>query len=257
MKIYASKRDEILKRKAAYEEEVGQRRSRYNEQHGRFRKAQYDITEQIRKAVQDELKGVNLNLSIEADVAPFSGLKVTVKDEKLHDAAKALSWSWEVSLDADTGEVKKDSSSWSGLNATSDENIRDLEEILKAVKILNRIDWADVLNKDMPEYDDYITEKNPDWDRDKPNFDKELQEAEIEEAIGQPVGIKGHGNQFYRSRTVCYYKILKESPTQYTVQEIFQDYVNDPGRWPGSYRIRKDNFMGLIDKPIETINLPE
>ena len=252
MKITASKRDDILRRKAEYLEDYNQRKLKYDEQHSRYNHAYREVLRGVETQVSELLSDVNLDLSIHADTSFDEGIYVEVQDQHLHDKDKSLSWSWEARLTKD-GTVKKESSSWSGLNAVSEANIADLEEIVKALKILNSIPWENVLNKVLPKYENYVTESDPRYDRSIPNFDQELLEADIEDAMENGYFIVGSGYKYFSPRATVVYRVISESAKQYTVEEIFASDLGDESRYPDAYRINKDKFFKVIKQPIEVI----
>ena len=180
---------------------------------------------------------------------------ISDEDDKFNPD-KALSWSWKVYLTKE-GEVTKESSSWSGLNAVSKKNLDNLKQILSVLEKLNSIDWKSVLSVEPPHHDDYITENDPEWDRDVPDFDKELLEADIEELIGTNQGVlRDSGSKYYRGNV--YSVIVKQSGSQYTVADVPEFTVenNRPvdisSKIRGeSYRISKDKFFQGLVEPLQ------
>lgn len=121
MKITCTKRDDILKRKQEYEADRSQRQARFDAQYKEFQKEDYSRRETIKNAVKQLLGDTGLDLRISTDYASVMGrsFKVEISDEDdKFNPDKALSWSWKVYLTKE-GEVTKESSSWSGLNAVS------------------------------------------------------------------------------------------------------------------------------------------
>ena len=60
MKITASKRDDILKRKAEYDEKLKKYQERNSELAGRYRAAEDKVTTAVRKTIEDRLAGFDL-----------------------------------------------------------------------------------------------------------------------------------------------------------------------------------------------------
>ncbi len=261
MKILASKRDDILKRKAEYEAEYAERKAEYNKQHGEYLSEYRSRSNELIEEIRSELPDTSLDLDITASDSYDSGFEVTVKDEQhMFDDDSPLSWTWKVSLSSD-GDVKKESSSWSGLKATTDQHINKLKEILDVLQALNNIDWNEVLRRiTPPEYSEYVRVTNPDYAIGKPNFDKQLLEADIEDMIGTDKAILSTNGKYYRGRV--YRKIVKATPAQFTVFDIPAMYVDengyvdkDPNTWNNPYNIRKSTMYDNVVKPVKIVEL--
>lgn len=259
MKITCTKRDDILKRKQEYEADRSQRQARYDAQSKNYHDEDISRQETIENAVKQLLGDTGLDLRIWVTYASWGNhsyqVDISDEDDKFNPD-KALSWSWKVYL-TDKGEVTKESSSWSGLNAVSKKNLDNLKKILSVLEKLNSIDWKSVLSVKPPKYDDYITEKNPKWDRDVPDFDKELLEADIEELIGTNQGVlRDSGSKYYRGNV--YSVIVKQSGSQYTVADV-PEFTVENNRTVNiaskidseSYRISKDKFFQGLVKPLQ------
>lgn len=259
MKITCTKRDDILKRKQEYEADRSQRQARYDAQYEEFQKEYYSRKESIEDAVKQQLGDTGLDLSVSVRYASWNSksyqVDISDEDDKFNPD-KALSWSWKVYLTKE-GEVTKESSSWSGLNAVSKKNLDNLKQILSVLEKLNSIDWKSVLSVKPPKHDDYITETDPEWDRDVPDFDKELLEADIEELIGTNQGVlRDSGSKYYRGNV--YSVIVKQSGSQFTVADVPEFTVenNRPvdisSKINGeSYRISKDKFFQGLVEPLQ------
>lgn len=255
MKIYAGRREDILKRKEEYEADKSARQAKYDKQYSEFRNAQRGFFNGIEDVVRAAIGETSLDLRIDADIMYGEGVRVSISDESdKFNEDKALAWSYKVWVDS-AGTVKKESSSWSGLNAVTEAALDNLKEIVRVLDKIQHIDWDNVLKQTGPNYEDYVTEGNPTYERNAPDFDSELRELDIEDAIGKDVAIRGinGSGKYYRSNII--YKILKESPTQYTVDEGMD--WNDQIRFAGSpYRINKAKFLTqCLPKKIETISV--
>ena len=271
MKITASTRDDILKRKAEFDADYAERKARYDEQYGAYRKAEHDITSAVEEELTHQLSRFrSLDFQVECSRArhlkDFDGLRVTVmcnENNKFADTS-ALSWSYRAEI-TDDGTIQRETSSWSGLKAVTAEQIQSLTETLEALKYLNSIDWAVVLDKEMPKYEDYVSERMP-ARSDMPNFDRMLLEADIEEVIGKDVLIRGRS---LNNRGYSWYLFLKETPKQYKICDILEYYledaylekigstvkevVNNNKQYP--YNVSKDKIIPLICSPLETMEV--
>lgn len=269
MKITCNRRDEILKQKAEWEAERDARQAKYDEQEQRFRQAEYDVTSVVENEIKSQLsKFTALQFDVRVDRARFGGeglyIRVVCNENNKFSEDSALSWSYQASFE--DGQVKKETSSWSGLQATTEKQMESLTQTLEAIRYLNSVDWSSLLNKEMPNYKDYFTETNPSFDRNEPDFDKMLMEADIEECIGKDILIKGTNSIDSRGyfRGTAYYMILKETPTQYLVAKI-PGYIVDSDEYDTKTyveknkgyadRVKKENLIRLLNQPIETVEV--
>nr|DAF03432.1 MAG TPA: hypothetical protein [Bacteriophage sp.] len=263
MKITSAKRDDILKRKYEYEADRSSRQSKYDAQYRKYLEEDGRREEKIRNDVIGAIGETSLDLEIRVSGRFEHKYEISVSDENdKFNEDKALSWDWKVYLDKN-GDVKKESSSWSGMNAVTAKNLSNLKEIVRVLEILNNIDFKMILEEIRPpRYQDYVTEKNPKYET-APDFDRELMEADIEDCIGTRKGILGTGSKFYRGNV--YHFIQRETPSSYNMWDIPAYYVekndgslsdlfekyNDRG---SNYNMRKDKFFETIEKPIKIVD---
>lgn len=263
MKITCNRRDDILKRKQEYESDRAKRQAKYDEGYNAWRDEEHGRRQSLEEAVIRAIGSTSLDLTIDVGMSFSTGYRIRVSDEdNKFDDDKALSWTWEVSLDKN-GDVKKESSSWSGMNAVTANNINNLKEIVRVLEILNNIDFKTMLNRvTPPNPDDYITGPSPEYET-APDFDRELMEADVEDCIGTRKGILGTGSKFYRGNV--YHFIQRETPSSYNMWDIPAYYVekndgslsdlfekyNDRG---SNYNMRKDKFFETIEKPIKIVD---
>lgn len=265
MKITCTKRDDILKRKSEYEADRSSRQAKYDKQYESFRDEDWSRQSKIVAYIRGAIGDTSLNIDIDVRSTFSDNYEVIVSDEDdKFNPDKALSWNWRVTLDKN-GEVKKESSSWSGMQAVTAKNLSNLKEIVRILEILNKIDFKMLLEEvTPPNYQDYITEKNPKYET-APDFDRELMEADIEDSIGDRKGILGTGSKFYRGNV--YHFIMKETPSSYTMWDIPAYYVetNDGSlsdlfekysarRNEYRYTMRKDKFFETIEQPIKIVD---
>lgn len=263
MKITCTKRDDILKRKSEYEADRASRQSKYDAQYRKYLEEDGRREEKIRNDVIGAIGETSLDLEIRVSGRFEHKYEISVSDENdKFNEDKALSWDWKVYLDKN-GDVKKESSSWSGMNAVTAKNLSNLKEIVRVLEILNNIDFKMLLEEIRPpRYQDYVTENNPKYETAL-DFDRELMEADIEDAIGTRKGILGTGSKFYRGNV--YHFIQRETPSSYNMWDIPAYYVekndgslsdlfekyNDAG---SNYNMRKDKFFETIEKPIKIVD---
>jgi hypothetical protein len=137
---------------------------------------------------------------------------VDSNERRVHAEDKALSWTWEVSLGED-GTAAKKTNSWSGLQATTEAQLESLRQTVKALEALNALDWAALLDAELPDYGDYVTEKDSIGKR--PDFESDIRAAELAELIGKNTLVRRRN-----SRGNPWYLIVGETPKQFKVAEI-------------------------------------
>lgn len=265
MKITCNRRDDILKRKQEHESDRAKRQAKYDEEYQAYKDESRNREDKIRNDVIDAIGNTSLDLAINVENMFGSRYKIRVSDEdNKFDDDKALLWTWEVSLDKN-GDVKKESSSWSGMKAVTANNISNLKEIVRVLETLNKIDFKMLLTEiEPPEYQDYVTENNPQYET-APNFDKELMEADVADCIGTRKGILGTYSKYYRGDV--YHFIMRETPSSYTVWDIPAYYVeHNEGslsdlyetyyakRNEYNYTLRKNTFFETIEQNVTIVD---
>ena len=243
MKITTARRDDILRRKQAYDDAV----NKQNEERKQYRNAEWDVMKGVEELVMHKIGKTSLNLDVSVDRAWRDGLEVRINNGNNPHDDQALNWNWQVQM-TDDGDVKKDSGSWSGLSAITSEQIANLKESVRVIEILNNLDWKNLLTVELPNYSDYIKTELPEQE----NFDQQLVEADVEDAAEQGLLIKGHGYKMYAPRATVFYNVLNMTDKSFRVQEVHEDDLSDESRWGSPYTIRKDKFFEVIDKPIKT-----
>lgn len=196
MKIYAGRLDEIKNRRAKYEEDKADWQARRDIKYKEYRTKWRELFEPIKDTVLsifNELPTLDADVNVGKVYGDAIEVRISVNESQVHDENSALSWNFTVVFDAKTGELVKESGSWSGLNATTDANIANLEETLTAVKRLNQMNWAETLNVVGPDIDDYMVEK--DYEELPEDFGEQELDAYIDEAIetGDILAGKLHG----------------------------------------------------------------
>ena len=262
MKITCARnREQIAREQAAYDERRAAKKAKQDAQYNSWKKDYLVVANSVKEQIEDALSAfTSLNLEINVDSGwGDNTLRVSIgsNQHNVHDEHKALSWDWKAYVDRRTGELKKESGSWSGLNAVTAEQIESLKQSAACLEVINSLDWESMLNVDLPKYEDYVTndvyEKDPDDGR---NFKQELLEADVEDAMNSGLWIKGHGYRWYRPSADVYYKVLKETPSQYEVIEAWaNDVLKGEGDKTSSYKIKKDTFFQVIDTPVETLEV--
>lgn len=258
MKITAARRKEdILKDIDEYQTSRDTAETQRDLEHRAYYKALNNVTDPIKQAVEEALLPVSTRLQLDVDVSPRLGGVITVKvasDERnVHDTHKALSWTWSVTIIRETGEVVRESGSWSGLQATTAEQLASLRASVEALEILNSMDWDYLLSVQLPDMIDYVKTTMPDYNIGS-KLKEELRDAEIAEYIGQDVAIQGNNKYWYIfvSETPKFYSVIPVFKGNTTDKAMLikklQDSVNYAPR-----RINKDKFSRILTSPINTI----
>ena len=251
-------REDIIKERDNYDEAARKAENQQEEDTQRYRSALYTVTQGIQAIVEDKLATVMkpLNLTVEVRRGWSDRLEVTVNSNQnnRNSETTALSWNWSVQLNEETGKIAKDSGSWSGLNATTETQIESLRQSVVAFEILNGMDWGNVLNVELPKYQDYFQPHG--YNRlDRPNFEQELMESDIEDIIGTNKLVEGNQGKYYRS--YVYFGVVSQTAQQYTVYEVAKGYIHDADEVKQAssytYRLTKDKFLSKLVKPLNII----
>ena len=267
--IKASRIDDIKKARDEYEEAYAKRKAQHDEEHAKYVQAREAVFEPVRKYIENMIASPILDFEVRVESSDYYGerrglsVRVDCNQQRVHDETSALSWNFSVKLDKDAN-IIKDSGSWSGLSATTAEQMASLKASVEVLEILNNIDWANLLDKALPKWDEYITVS--DSRRDRPNFEAQLKEAELEEAINsrKPIAGKGLDSFGYYERADVWYLIVGETPKQYKAA-CFTDYTYQAYVVNGdmtheefmqreeSYaqRVKKENLIASIKMPIQ------
>lgn len=256
--IKEDKRADVLARKAAWQKDYDTKKAIYDKQESDYNEACYEIEQGTISTIKSFLGNVPENLSIDV-TKRFRGYQVSIEYDNagIFRDTTALHWHFRITLNKE-GTVEKETGSWSGLQATTPEQLNDLRESVRILGVLNEMPWEVILttaNANYPKFDDYYTEPNP--DRDAPDWTKELALATVEDSIGQNVLIKGRAA---KDRGERYYKIIRQTPKRYeivtippyAVDEVLKgntdksiaDVVNNYSRFTDG--ISKDKFFDLV-----------
>lgn len=209
MRIRASRFDDLKKARDDYDARTKELDRAINDKELELRQAQAEAAKAIETAVADMIGTTSLQLEIVANPwgrsigANSWEVRVTANERVKFNDNVALSWNWEASLD-DDGNVVKDSGSWSGLKVTTSEQIADLEESIRVIKILNNADWDSILHSPRPDYKDYVDQNILDERRqrkqERPEFEEDLMKARLEDLIGADVAIQLSGNEYFSGK---------------------------------------------------------
>lgn len=196
VKITATRREDVLKRKAQYDEDVREYERRDADSRMRMNQAEDAATEPLRNKLDSvfaQFDALTFDYQIDRNWERYNtsdSVRVSIRcnEHNKFDEDVALAWSYTAYIDAKSGEVVRESSSWSGLSATTPAQMKSLEQTVAALKILNSMDWRTILSVELPKFSDFY-----DADNKRPSyvdFNKELSEATIADAVGTDIWIK-------------------------------------------------------------------
>ena len=216
-RITAGKREDILKRKAEYEaKKAAYRQDRYD-RNMRFDKAEQDVTNPIKQQLESDLSvfdSLQFDVNVERNYGG-KGVRVRIEcnENRKFDDSSALAWNYDVRL-TDDGDVKRESSSWSGMKAVTPEQVKSLKQTVAAVEYLLYVDWASLINVTMPKYKDYYDGALPEPEAE--DFDAELREAELEDYVGTDtlILVENFESSGWRGGDI-YVRLIRETPSQY------------------------------------------
>ena len=248
MKITAGKREDILRRKAEYQAKLEEYEKDRDERGRRHREADYAIIEPVKKKIEQDLSHFDLlkfqidlskgyNWEYEKNGGDEHYIEVRIRcNDWSRDDNDALRWNFDVKLDRD-GKVLKETGSWSGLQATTVEQLNSLKQTVEAIELLNSYDWEHIIKAKFPDFKQFYEGS---LDRpEKPDTFNELTQATMEELIGADslVKINGWGEEF----TARYYwaHVVGQTEKQWRLQ-IIPNYVIEA--------IKRDSFDDPEDK---------
>lgn len=208
MKITANRREDIEKQMAEYDAETKKLKTAQQEKEDEYRRILYNQQKALEARVAEIIGSTSLELEIRVDPygRSFSdngkwSIEVKANESKKFDDNVALSWSWEIGVDRQ-GNIVKDSGSWSGMKITTPEQVADLEESVRIIKLLNNTDWGEVLNAPKADFSDYydteLNQKFRDRQKNRPNFEGDLEAATIDDLIGGNTALKLSDDAYWR-----------------------------------------------------------
>lgn len=234
-RIVSSKLDDIARQEQEYLDKINPLNSKYDQQVANWRQAARDVSSSVEKRVLDAIGDTPLEIQVTAnETFPGEGFEVYVRVNDDNRRDHALSWTYKASL-SDSGKLRFESNSWSGLKVTTPEQLSDLKESVRVMEVLQNIDWKDVLNVDRSQYDynkfvDFELGKEiRDLEKSKPNFDDMKKAAQVEELIGTNkivyvAGLPEEDAPYGQFRG--YINLVSESTATYSVILIGQNVVD-------------------------------
>jgi len=263
MKIISSRLDDVRMEKENYERDYAEQKARYDEQNAAYTRATRAVLDNIESALLQQINArtsQNVKVKAERDFSyrypQESFVQVKVYAE---NPGWPLRWSWYANINQETGEVEKSSNSYSGIEATTPEDINMLKESLDVMDYLvNQVDWNTLLHVQLPKGSDYFTMKQP----ERRNFAQAEADALIADCVGQPILVKCTvTSDNYRvkkwvrflSQTAAFYNVITIS-SSYSAEELENDFKElTEVKYP--QRISKAKIFPVT--PFETIEILE
>lgn len=176
-------------------------------------------------------------------------ISVNYGENRVSDESLPLKWSWRFKVDS-KGRTSRESSSWSGLNATTSDHIELLRQSVNALEALSNLDDERLVKlafQNAPAYDEYVTQDVDRLDETEYVYKK------LDALTGEDVFLAGD-EKWYGA---YYYKIVKDTGKQYAVEIWYLGYPsNVSGRDRTEFmlydtkRYRKDKLYDAVRHPI-------
>lgn len=267
--INASHLDEIRQRKAEYQKEYDAWTARYEESERNLRKAEHDALQPAKDAVTDALsKFIDpLKLDIQVDFnwrlarEDYNNenypIKIDIRSNQNHDEKLALSWEYEVTLNR-IGQVEAETNSWSGMSATTTDQISSLKLTAECLDVLANMNWKSLLRASKPRMVDYYDkdDKQP----SNPVTAEDEKQAVFDDIEGTDYAVRllsTNDDDHWVSKN-RYMKVLKQSGSQ-IYPEVFYEtkdgkfvhtYIGDRKR-KSSVSINPDDIIEITDADIQ------
>lgn len=250
-----TQRSEILARMKAYDEDRDARKAAYYRECNEYGKKLLTASNSIYRSI---LLGLGLHVHTDKlrvhirNVSNYS-TTVEVRYTNSQDEEVALAWKMTITYHSRTNETEISTGSLSSLSCNSKELVADLNTSAEILYRLNDMNWQEVIvnaTDIIPCKSDIIkTEYNEDEER--PDFEKELLECDLDEAANHSIWFKllPKEGKIEKSSNNIYVKVEKVTPSMYTVTEGVYDSTFKTIWTVGSYSIRKDRLLKKLENP--------
>lgn len=267
MKITASRRDEVAKQESEYMRDYNAKKAAYDEDYSKYLYARSYNLATIENEIRNQLSPVikDYPVTIDANELGMRAFEVSIKRENKSDEI-SLKWSWSATIYSDTGDVRTESNSWSGMQAVTKEQVEDLVKTADVLRAIIGLDWDAILKKglqDAPDYKEYVTHNNP--GSQPKTFDNEYILADVYDAIDEGKFIKGDAinGTGLNSHAKVYYKVVGETDSSFRVvyfsERDYQRAQNSGNSINilGPITVRKATLLHAIAKKnVETMDDP-
>lgn len=181
MKITCSRLSDLIEKRDQLINQKQQNIKDRDNQDREYGKAIEDVLAPAKQVIDEELSKFNLiQFDVYLDYEFYSNrVKCIITNERhKFDDSVALAWTMQIEVDIETGEVKKESSSWSGLKSCTADQVEYLKQCVEAIEFINNMDWYKLLNRQYPKYSDYHTQFDP---IDVHQYDEEILKEQLKE----------------------------------------------------------------------------
>ena len=176
-------------------------------------------------------------------------IRVDYGEHRVSDESLPLKWRWSFKVYS-KGRTSRESSSWSGLNATTSDHIAQLRQSVNALEALSNLDDERLVKlafQNAPAYDEYVTQ-----DVDKVD-EMEYVYKKLDALAGEDVFVAGDQTRYGQQ----YYKIVKDTGKQYVIEVWYLAYPSlvysrehSEFKLYDTRRTRKDKLYDLLERPI-------
>ena len=183
-------------------------------------------------------------------------IRVDYGENRVSDESLPLKWSWRFNVDS-KGRTSRESSSWSGLNATTSDHIAQLRQSVNALEALSNLDDERLVKlafQNVPAYDEYVTQEVDNVDETSYVYKK------LDALTGENVFVAGEEKWYGR----YYYKIVKDTGKQYAVEVWYLAYPSRAGGRDSSQfmlydtkRYRKNTLYDMLQMPVVPVTREE
>ena len=215
-----------------YNEAVERRNSQkkaYDAQVDQYRTAKYGMEQKVKSNIEDIVRTASSSsfmqdVDVDVDISFYDGdyasdsytsgsIVVSYGENRKFDDDMPLVWQWQFDLSAygSKGEASRKTSSWSGLNATTAENISILKQSVNVLDALAAVDDEYIVNlikSNSVNYHDYVTQEVENVD------DSKYLEEQLETLVETGKYIKVDATPQYEQ----YIKLEKSTPKQFLVE---------------------------------------
>lgn len=232
MTITASRVDDLLKQRDEYDARLNELKSRRDGEDAAYQSAQYDAEKAVERKIMALIGPTTLDIRVDVNQDWTSRgnssvilwkIRIDVNERRKFKDDTSLVWSWSVGLS--NGVIRKESSSWSGLQAVTPEQIADLEESVKVIKTLNAIDWDEIIHAPTANYRDYhdsaLYDEYNKVSKERPDFEGQIRDEKLLDAIGKDIAFALKQDQYWKGK--CWIIPTKISD-KFISGYIFPDY---------------------------------
>ena len=160
MKVTCSRLSDLIEKRDQLINQRQQNDAIAQDENKKYWDAIQSVLAPAKQHIEQQLSKFNLiEFDVDLDYTDYNRTVKCVITNENHkfDNTIALAWTMRIMVDISTGEVKKESNSWSGLKSCTTDQVEYLKQCVSAIEFINNLDWYKLLNRQYPNYDDYHT----------------------------------------------------------------------------------------------------